>query len=136
MRLVIFRLQADRHLVIAPLWELKHTLDDLKLHKLTVGKDGRNRTMLSAFRAKTGRNQPSNAKSVYGPAKWIRGLIKPAEGRAIAYCDGSAQEIAIAGALSGDERLWETYASGDPYIALAKLAGMVPPDATDKTHER
>ena len=100
-----FRAQADRHPQIAPLWELHHTLHDLKLNKLAVGHDGRNRVMLSAFRSRTGRNQPSNAKFVFGPAKWIRGLIKPGPGRAIGYSTVSAQEIAIAGALSGDGAL-------------------------------
>src|SRR5262249_9935781 len=105
-----FRLPADRYPAIAPLWELKHTLDDLKLHELTVGKDGRTRAMLSAYRSKTGRNQPSNSHFVFGPAKWTRGLIKPGPGRAIAYLDYAAQEIAIAGALSSDEQLWADYA--------------------------
>ena len=90
--------------------------------------------MLSAFRSKTGRNQPSNTRSIFGPSVWIRGLIKPAEGRAIAYVDWSAQEIAIAGALSGDLLLWKAYESGDPYIAFAKQAGLVPADATKKSH--
>ena len=43
------------------------------------GRDGRNRTLLSPFSAKTGRNQPSTTKFVFGPAKWVRGLIKPEE---------------------------------------------------------
>lgn len=51
-------------------------------------------------------------------------------GRAIAYVDWSSQEIAIAGALSGDEMLWQAYESGDPYIAFAKQAGLVPAGAT------
>jgi DNA polymerase I len=129
-----FRLQADRHPEIAPLWELKHTMDDLKLHELTVGRDGRNRTMLSAYRSKTGRNQPSNSHFVFGPAKWTRGLIKPSPGCAVAYLDYAAQEIAIAGALSGDEQLWADYASGDPYLAFAKPVGLVPVDATEESH--
>ena len=28
----------------------------------------------------------------------------------------------------------QAYASGDPYLEFAKLAGAVPPDATKKTH--
>ena len=39
-----------------------------------------------------------------------------------AYVDWSAQEIAVAAALSGDERLWQSYASGDPYIDLEREA--------------
>ena len=130
-----FRAQADRHPQIAPLWELHHTLHDLKLNKLAVGHDGRNRVMLSAFRSRTGRNQPSNAKFVFGPAKWIRGLIKPGPGRAISYCDFSAQEIAVAAAMSRDAALQEVYDSCDPYIRLAILADLAPAGATKDSHK-
>ena len=37
---------------------------------LTIGDDGRNRFLLSPFSSKTGRNQPSSAKAVFGPATW------------------------------------------------------------------
>jgi DNA polymerase I len=129
-----FRQRARAHPEIAPLYELRHTLGQLRLNALAVGPDGRNRTMLSAFRARTGRNQPSNSKFVFGPATWLRGLIKPAKGMAVAYVDWSAQEIAIAGALSGDDRLWDAYAFGDPYIAFARQAGIVPLNATKASH--
>ena len=129
-----FRSQARAYPVISPLRELRHSLGQLRLNELSIGPDGRNRTLLSTFRAKTGRNQPSNSRFIFGPSVWIRYLIKPAPGRAIAYIDWSSQEIAIAGALSGDNALWEAYASGDPYIAFAKQAGLVPADATKKSH--
>ena len=38
----------------------------------------------------TGRNQPSNAKFILGPARWMRGLIRPPEGHGIAYVDFSS----------------------------------------------
>ena len=129
-----FRSQARAYPVISPLRELRHSLGQLRLNELSIGPDGRNRTLLSTFRAKTGRNQPSNSRFIFGPSVWIRHLIKPAPGRAIAYIDWSSQEIAIAGALSGDNALWEAYASGDPYIAFAKQAGLAPTDATKKSH--
>jgi DNA polymerase-1 len=129
-----FRQQARIHPEIGPLRDVRHAMGQLRLHDLAVGKDGRNRTLLSAFRAKTGRNQPSNSKSIFGASMWLRSLIRPAEGRAIAYIDWSAQEIAIAGALSGDARLWEAYASGDPYLAFAQQAGLAPPGATKASH--
>ena len=130
-----FSNMSKRYLDIQPLHELRKTLDDLKLNKLAVGQDRRNRTILSPFAAKTGRNQPSTTKFVFGPAKWVRGLIKPAEGMALAYCDWSSQEIAIAAALSGDELLWTAYESGDPYIAFAIQAGLAPSGATKETHK-
>jgi len=87
---------------ISPLRELRSTLSDLRLSDLAVGHDGRNRTMLSAFRARTGRNQPSNSKFIFGPSVWLRGLIKPPPGYAVAYIDWAKQEVGIAAALSGD----------------------------------
>jgi DNA polymerase I-like protein with 3'-5' exonuclease and polymerase domains len=99
-----------------------------------VGADTRNRCLLSPYGARTGRNTPSNAKFVFGPSKWFRGLIKPASGFGLAYCDWANQEIAIAAALSGDSRLIDAYRSGDPYLAFAKQAGLAPSDATKETH--
>jgi hypothetical protein len=119
---------------LAPLRQLRHTLSDLRLNDLQVGRDDRNRCLLSPFGARTSRNTPSNAKFVFGPSKWLRGLIKPVAGRGLAYLDWSHQEIAIAAALSGDKRLMAAYRSGDPYLAFAKQAGLAPDDATKDTH--
>jgi DNA polymerase I-like protein with 3'-5' exonuclease and polymerase domains len=119
---------------VAPIRELRHTLSQLRLNELTVGADGRNRCLLSAFQSRTGRNQPSNAKFIFGPSTWLRSLIRPEPGTAVAYCDWSAQELGIAAALSGDPRMREAYRSGDPYLWLAKHVGAVPTDATKKTH--
>ena len=95
--------------------------------------DGRNRCLLSAFRSRTGRNQPSNSKFIFGPSVWLRGLIKPPPGYGLAYIDWSQQEFGIAAALSGDPAMMDAYHSGDPYLAFAKQAGAVPAHAT-KTH--
>ena len=143
-RLVTGRLKLDRDTFssmskrypkIRPLHELRKTLGELRLNSLAVGEDGRNRTMLSPFSSKTGRNQPSTSKFVFGPSKWFRGLIKPTEGMALAYLDWGSQEIAIAAALSGDKLLWEAYASGDPYIAFAIQAGLAPEGASKASHK-
>jgi DNA polymerase I-like protein with 3'-5' exonuclease and polymerase domains len=106
----------------------------MRLADLAVGSDGRNRTLLSPFRARTGRNQPSNTAFIFGPAVWLRFLIKPEAGTGLAYIDWSQQEFGIAAALSGDEAMLAAYESGDPYLAFAKQAGAVPKDATKATH--
>jgi len=129
-----FRQMARQYPAVAPLRELRHTLGEMRLNSLAVGSDGRNRTMLSAFRARTGRNQPSNAKFIFGPSCWLRGLIVPGEGRNLAYIDWSAQEIAIAAKLSGDLNMQDAYLSGDPYLWLGKAGGIIPAVATKKTH--
>jgi hypothetical protein len=129
-----FRELAKSYPAVAPLRELRHTLSELRLEKLAVGRDGRNRCLLSAFGSKTGRNQPSNSRFIFGPSVWLRSLIKPEPGRAIAYLDYEQQEFGIAAALSGDPAMSAAYASGDPYLTFAKQAGAVPETATDKTH--
>src|SRR5262249_49263080 len=106
----------------------------LRLNELAIGTDSRNRCLLSAFRAKTGRNAPSNSRFIFGPSAWLRSLIRPAPGRAVAYVDWSQQELAIAAALSGDEAMQDAYRSGDFYLTFAKMAGAVPADATKQTH--
>jgi hypothetical protein len=130
-----FRQMAKAYPAVAPLRELRSSLSDLRLMDLQVGSDGRNRTLLSPFRARSGRNQPSNTKFIFGPATWIRGLIKPPRGTGVAYIDWNQQEFGIAAKLSGDEVMLEAYQSGDPYLAFAKQAGAVPQDATKETHK-
>ena len=116
--------------------ELRNSLGKLLLNNISVGPDGRNRTSVMPFRSKTGRNQPSTSKFIFGPSVWIRGLIKPPQGRGIAYIDWSQQEFGIAAALSGDPNMIQAYHSGDPYLEFAKQAGAVPMDATKQTHKQ
>jgi DNA polymerase I len=129
-----FREMARAHPKVAPMRELRVSLSQMRLLDLAVGNDGRNRVMLSAFRARTGRNQPSNSRFIFGPAVWLRGLIKPEAGKALAYIDWSQQEFGIAAALSKDENMIEAYMSGDPYLTFAIQAGAAPSDATKQSH--
>ena len=129
-----FRDMAKTYPKLAPLKELRHALSEMRLEETAVGPDGRNRTMLSPFGARTGRNTPSNTKFIFGPAVWLRGLIKPPAARALAYIDWSSQEVAIAAALSGDSGLRDAVESGDPYLTFAKRSGLAPPCATKATH--
>jgi DNA polymerase-1 len=126
--------QCKSHAHLRPLKELRKAMGQLRLSELSVGVDNRNRSLMSMLRAKTGRNQPSNSKFVFGLSSWLRGLIKPAPGYGLAYVDWSQQEFGIAAALSGDEKMTEAYLSGDPYLAFARQAGAVPLDATKATH--
>ena len=130
-----FRDMSRRYPILGPLKELRATLSEMRLEDLAVGRDGRNRAMLSPFRSVTGRNQPSNTKFLFGPATWIRGLIKPEVDQAVAYIDWSSQEVAIAAVLSGDQRLTNIVESGDPHLQFAKMAGLVPPHATKHSHK-
>ncbi len=53
---------------------------------------------------------------------------------ALVYSDWSTQEIAIAGALSGDPTLIGDYSSGDPYLGFGKASGYLPTGATRESH--
>ena len=130
-----FRSQAKAHPAVAELRELRAALGQMRLFEdLAIGPDGRNRTSIAPFRARTGRNQPSNAKFIFGPSRWLRSLIRPEPGMAVAYLDFISQEIAVGAALSGDAAMLEAYSSGDFYLSFAKQAGAVPADATKATH--
>ncbi len=130
-----FKERCQAHPELEPLRQLRKTLAELRLQDLAVGRDGRNRTLISPFGARSGRNTPSNAKFIFGPAAWLRSLIRPPPGHGLAYIDWSAQEIGIAAALSGDSGMIEGYRSGDPYLAFAKAAGAAPEIATKQTHK-
>ena len=130
-----FRQMSKSHTQVAALHELRITLAQMRTLKLHVGTDGRNRTLLSPFASKTGRNQPSTTKFIFGNSAWLRSLIKPQKGFGLAYVDFSSQEIAIAAALSGDPKMWQAYNSGDPYMAFAIQAGLAPEGATKSSHK-
>jgi hypothetical protein len=131
-----FKQMARSYPALAPLRELRHSLSQLRLNELAVGSDNRGRCLLSAFGSRTGRNQPSNSRFIFGPSVWLRGLIQPGPGRAVAYIDWEQQEFGIAGGLSGDAAMMAAYSSGDPYLAFAKQAGAVPADATKTSHKQ
>jgi DNA polymerase I len=131
-----FRQMAKSHpSIVSPYRELRHALSSLRLNDLAVGHDGRNRTLLSAFGALSGRNTPSNSRFIFGPSVWLRGLIKPPPGYGIAYIDWSQQEFGIAAALSGDLAMQEAYLSGDCYLKFGQQAGAIPHDVTKKSLE-
>jgi DNA polymerase-1 len=129
-----FRDMAGLYPQIGPLRELRVALSQMRLSELAIGADGRNRCMLSPFRARTGRNQPSNTQFIFGPSVWLRGLIQPPPGWGVAYVDWSQQEFGIAAALSRDEAMMKAYTSGDPYLQFAIQAKAVPADATKASH--
>jgi DNA polymerase-1 len=60
--------------------------------------------------------------------------VKAPPGHAVAYVDWENQEFGIAAKLSGDEKMIAAYLTGDPYIALGKQCGKLPPHATKSSH--
>ena len=129
-----FRQMARAYPQVSPLRELRASLSELRLNDLTIGRDGRNRVLLSPFRARSSRNAPSNSRFVFGPSVWLRGLIRPPPGHGVAYIDWCQQEFGVVAALSNDAAMQAAYQSGDPFLAFAKQADAVPADATKATH--
>jgi DNA polymerase I len=129
-----FRDMAKTYPQIKPLHDLQTIMSVLKLFELTVGRDGRNRTVLWPFQSYTGRNQPSNSKFVFGPDRSFRSLIRPAKGHGVAYLDYKSQEFFVAAVLSGDRQMIEDYLHDDPYLILGRNAGMIPKTGTKETH--
>jgi DNA polymerase I-like protein with 3'-5' exonuclease and polymerase domains len=91
--------------------------------------------VLWPFKSKTGRTQPKAAEWIFSPSVWLRSLIKPGPGMAVAYIDYSSMEFLLAAAMSGDPNMLQMYNTGDPYLSFAKAVGAVPQDATKASHE-
>ena len=122
---------------IAAVHNLNVLLDQLKLlPKLPIGSDGRNRCYLRPMTSITGRNQPSNKEFLFGIAKVWRKLIQAPPGKVLAYIDFKSQEYGIAAIFSGDEKMQQGYASGDPYMQAAIDTGFAPAGATKATHSK
>jgi DNA polymerase I-like protein with 3'-5' exonuclease and polymerase domains len=103
-------------------YEDKRMLDAIKNLKLEIGADGRNRFWLNPFGTKTGRNNPSTNRALFGLPHTMRSFMKPAPGMAIAQIDYGSQEVGIAAAHSGDPNLIGDCLSGDPYRKFAKAS--------------
>jgi DNA polymerase I len=119
--------------------QLRHARDKMRKVKLAVGQDGRNRTVLWPFKAKTSRTQPKASQWIFSPAVWLRSLIKPEPGSAVAYIDYSSMEFLIAASLSDGHcgqvnAMLDMYRSGDPYLSFAKRVGALPSTGTKTSH--
>ena len=88
-----FRERSRNDPEIALLREVRAALSRMRLLDLSAGSDRRNRCLLSPFGSRTGRNQPSNTRFIFGPSVCLRYLIRPDEGQALAYLDFSQQEF-------------------------------------------
>jgi hypothetical protein len=86
-----FRIMAHSYPQIEPIRQLRASLSEMRLADLAVGTDNRNRCLLSAFRASTSRNQPSNSKFIFGAASWLL-LIRLFQQYAIAWGQGSSED--------------------------------------------
>jgi hypothetical protein len=120
--------------VLQPLRQLRQMMNVMHLADLPVGSDGHNRCVMSPFGTITGRCAPSTTGFIFGRPAWMRSLIRPEPGRALACIDWSSHEYGIGAVLSGDDAMIADYRLGDPYLAFAIRIGLVPPGATKRSH--
>jgi hypothetical protein len=135
MKRKIFESMTKAYPELEDLRQLRYTRDKLRKIMLAVGHDGRNRTVLWPFQAKTSRTQPKASLWLFSPAVWLRSLIKPEPGMAVAYIDYSSMEFQIAASLSDGHTgpintMLDMYRSGDPYRAFAVRVGAIPEEIT------
>ncbi len=112
------------------------TNKDKKTFWDSVGSDGRVRPYLNPFGSQSSRSQPGSTGFMFLKPAWMRALVVPAKGYAMAGVDYGSQEFFISALLSGDQGMIDSYLSGDVYLAFAKLAGMVPPDGTKDKYKK
>jgi hypothetical protein len=135
LRRKTFESMAKAYPQIEPLRQLRYIRDKLRSIQLSVGHNGRNRTVLWPFSSKTSRTQPKAKHWIFSPSVWLRFLIKPEPGKALAYIDYSSMEFGAAAALSdghtgASNPMLELYQSGEPYLNFGKRVGQLARDAT------
>lgn len=119
---------------LVPLRALRKTLSALNTLQPPVGADGRNRSSIRPFAAKTSRNQPRTREMIMCFPAWARSLMRAEPGHALLYVDLASAEFGIAAALSKDPAMMADYRAGDPYLSLGKRMRALPQDATKETH--
>lgn len=88
-----------------------------------------------AYRSKTSRNQPRATEFLPAAASWWRTIVTPQPGKVIGAFDYMSEEYGIAACLSGDAAMIADYQQREVYIPSGIRAGLLPPDATKKSHK-
>ena len=115
-------------------YELMRSIAGGAVGGLELGLNGRLYAAPKPFMTITGRAAPSTSEFLFLGPKWLRSLLQPPPGHTLLQFDWANQEFAIAAALSQDPAMMAAYAGGDPYLAIAKIAGAVPENATKESH--
>jgi hypothetical protein len=123
-----------RYPFLEPLHQVRRMKALLRDNSLAVGRDGRNRYGFFPFAAETGRNAWKAGEFIFAQPAYLRGLIRPGPGKALAYLDYGSQEFAVAAVLAGDEKMKQAYQATDPYLTFGRQAGLVPAGATKESH--
>lgn len=101
-----------------------------------IGTDYIQRPDFGPFGTQTARNAAKAKSYCFLGPHWIRMLVEPPKGKVVCECDYSAQEVFIAGAITGDQNMIDAYMSNDVYMYYAQLTGMYPKDLPIPTEEQ
>lgn len=101
-----------------------------------VGSDERVRPYMNIYGSQSSRSQPKATGFIPLKPAWMRSLIYPSKGKAIAGLDYGSEEFFISALLSKDEAMIDAYLSGDVYLAFAKDAGLVPRDGKKEDYKK
>lgn len=115
---------------------LPSTTSKKKKFKEFVGTDNRVRPFFGIYGSQSSRSQPAASGYIPLKAYWMRSFIEAEKGNALCSLDYSSQEFLISAIVSQDDEMIKAYESGDVYLAFAKTAGLVPSDATKKSHKK
>lgn len=91
-----------------------------------VGSDGRVRPYMGIYTAQSSRSQPAATGFMFLKPAWMRAMVEPKPGMAMASIDYGSEEFFISALLSEDPNMINAYLSGDVYLYFAKLAKAVP----------
>lgn len=100
------------------------------------GSDHRAHPYLNSYGAQSSRFQPKATGFIHLKAAWLRSVVEPRKGRAIAAIDYSSEEFILSALISGDKNMLDAYESGDVYLYFAKLAGAVPWEGTKADYKK
>ncbi len=101
-----------------------------------IGSDKRVRPYFGIYGSQSSRSQPAATGFIPLKAHWMRNFIEAPKDYAVCGLDFASQEFLVAAIMSQDQNMISAYASGDVYLAFAKLAGLVPQDATKDSHKK
>ena len=102
--------------------------------KFPIGPDGRNRSGMRPFAARSSRSQPKTSENIPNATKALRSLLAPHEGEVLMHRDWSNAEYGIAAALAADKKRWDHYLHRDAYLVKAADFGFCDYTATKETH--
>ena len=95
-----------------------------------VGPDRMVRPFMNIYRSQSARSQPSSKGFIFLKSAWMRALVEPPKGYAIATLDWASQEFLLGALMSGDKNMYNAYMSGDPYLWFGKEAKAIPQNGT------